>query len=55
MSSFLYEAKPFACLAFSAYAASLQYIGGFGKAAALILITCSVAIVYMRARHRGLI
>lgn len=50
-----YEAKPFVCVGLGLYAVSLHYTGGFGKVASLVLIGCSVAIIYMRARYRGLI
>lgn len=50
-----YEAKPFICAGFGLYATSLHTLGGLGKMAGLVLVGCGIAILYMRARYRGLI
>ncbi|MGE0762343.1 MAG: hypothetical protein AB7N80_03595 [Bdellovibrionales bacterium] len=55
LSSFYYEGKPFICAAFGLYAVSLHAAGPVAKVAGVVLLGCSIAIIYMRARYRGLI
>ena len=53
----MYELKPFLCLAVAAYLFQSQYMqmGGapFAKVSAIILMFCSIMILYMRGHYRG--
>lgn len=51
----IYEVKPFAVAGLAIYVSKMRELGAYGKCATLILLGCSVAIVYMRARSRGAI
>lgn len=55
VKNLVYELKPVAVAAMGLYTMSIQSIGPVGKLAGLILLGCGIAIVYMRARYRGLI
>ena len=50
-----YEAKPLVLAAAGLYTLSLHSLGPIGKMAGFILLSCGIAIIYMRACHRGLI
>jgi hypothetical protein len=50
-----YEAKPFLVGVAGLYALSLHHLGTFPKLGGLVLLICGAAILYMRAKYRGLI
>ena len=50
-----YETKPLIIAAAGLYTLSLHALGPIGKMAGFILLSCGIAIIYMRARYRGLI
>lgn len=50
-----YEFKPYILGLLGLYGLSLGHTVYFAKFAGLTLISCSILILYMRARYRGLI
>ena len=55
LESFYYEFKPYIIVLLGVYGLSLGHHSYTAKFAGLTLLACSGAILYMRARYRGLI